>query len=49
MSRSVAKYALWVLAISTLIDVKRRRLQHSARVAHREARQIWEDEGGALR
>ena len=45
MSRSVAKYALWVLAIFTLI--KRRRLQRSAGVAHQGALQIWEEEGGA--
>ena len=49
MSRSLARIALWVLVLLTLADVKRRRLRgRSARVAHSEALQVWEDEGGAL-
>jgi hypothetical protein len=49
MSRASIKYALCALALFTVVDVKRRRLQRSARKAHKEALRIWEDEGGARR
>jgi hypothetical protein len=49
MSRAVAKYALWVLVLLTLVDVKRRQLRlESAKAAQKEALVTWEDEGGAL-
>jgi hypothetical protein len=49
MSRPVAKYALCVLVLLTLVDAKRR--QHrskSAKAAQNEALMTWDDEGGAL-
>jgi hypothetical protein len=49
MSRSLARIGLCALVFLTLADVKRRSLHsRSARVAHKEALQVWEDEGGAL-
>jgi hypothetical protein len=49
MSRSVAKYALCVLALLTLVDMRRRRgRKRSARLQHKEALRTWEDEGGAV-
>ena len=49
MSRPVAKYALCVLVLLTLVDVKRRwHRSKSAKVAQKEALTTCEDEGGAL-
>lgn len=49
MSRPLAKYALCVLILLTLFDVKRRQLRSkSAKAAQKEALVTWEDEGGAL-
>ena len=49
MSRPLAKYALCVLVLLTLVDVRLRHLRaKSAKAAQKEALVTWEDEGGAL-
>ncbi len=50
MKRSVVTYALCVLALLTLADVKIRRQRERAEgKMQKEALRTWEDEGGALR
>lgn len=49
MKRRLTKYALCVLILLTLVDVRRRLRSIAEKAAHKEALTTWEHEGGPSR
>lgn len=49
MTRTFAKYALYLLALAAILDASLHRKRKSTRVrSQHEALSTWEDEGGGL-
>jgi hypothetical protein len=48
MTRALAKFAFYVLAVATIVDLARFSARKRAKVARKEAIMSWENEGGAL-
>jgi hypothetical protein len=48
MTRALAKFAFYVLAVATIVDLARFSARRQAKVAKKEAIMNWENEGGAL-
>ena len=48
MTRILAKFALYALAVVAVVDIARYRRRELNRRARKEALMTWEDEGGSL-
>jgi hypothetical protein len=48
MTQLFTKFALYALALATVVDIARHRRRESDRIARKEALRAWEEEGGSL-